>query len=111
RARRLAVGKGEKDTPNVGRLGLIDAPLAMLALAVARIRLDHVVAESLAARLLALEGAAELTAPGLLAEVGEEELRHGAEHADMHGGDLTGGHGVKLHAGEAETVVEVGDVG
>src|SRR5258707_6887135 len=111
RARRVSVGKGEKDAPDIGRLGFIDAPLAMLALAVARIRLDHVVAVGLAARLLALERAAQLSAPGLLAEVGKEKLRHSAEHADMHAGDLTGGHRVELDAGEAETMVESGDVG
>src|ERR1700681_4491944 len=100
----MAVGKGEEDAPHSGCLGFVDATLAVLASAVAGIGLDHVVAEGLAAGLLALERTAELAAPGLLAEIREEKLRHVAEHADMHTSDLTGCDGVELDAGEAETI-------
>jgi hypothetical protein len=42
---------------------------------------DEVIAVGLAARNLALQRPPKLAAPSLLLEVGEIELRHGAEHA------------------------------
>ena len=59
----------------------------------------------------ALQHPAELAAPGLLLEVGQEHLRHGAEQADMHRGDRADIDGVQRDAAELEPVVQGGDVG
>ncbi len=70
----------------------------------------HVVAKGLAARQLALERAAELTAPSLLAQVGEVKLRHRAQHADVHRADFANIHGDELDACEGTAVMKVCDI-
>ena len=74
--------------------------------------LDDVIAKGLAGRGLALQHPAELAAFGLLAQVGQEHLRHGAEHADMHGGDGADIDRVQARAGgTASSSWTLGDVG
>ncbi len=58
-----------------------------------------------------MERPAELTAPGLLAQIRQKQLCHCAEHADVHGADLARRYSVELDAGEGEPIVHVGDVG
>ena len=89
-------------------LGRVDRPLAAAVLGAA---LDDVVAVGAAARDLALQGPAQLTAPGLLAEVGEGELGQGAEHANVQGSDLAGRQRHQLDAEVREQVVQLGDIG
>jgi len=72
---------------------------------------DEVIAVGLAARDLALQRSPKLAAPGLLLEVGEIELRHGAEHADVHRGDLADVDGDEDDAREGAAIVEIGNVG
>ena len=74
-------------------------------------RVDDVVAVGAAARDLALQGAAQLAAPGLLAEIGEGELGQGAEHADVQRGDLAGRQRHQLDAEVGEQIVQLGDIG
>jgi hypothetical protein len=55
-------------------------------------------------RNLARERPADLAAPGLFLEVGEIELRHGPEQADVHGADLTHVHRVEADATELQLI-------
>ena len=66
--------------------GLVHSPLA--GAAASYCGLDHVVAVGLAAGELALQRPPELSPPGFLPQVRQEELGHRAEKADMHCGDL-----------------------
>ena len=102
-----AGGELGEDAADDRGLGLVDRAARRLAAA-----LDDVIAVGLPAGQLALERAAELAAPRLLAQIREVELRHRAEQADMHRGDLAAARdGEELHAREAQPVVEIGDIG
>ena len=107
-ARALAVGEGREDADHDRRFGRVDRPLAAAALGRG---VDDVVAEGMAARDLALQGAAQLAAPGLLAQIGQGELGQGAEHADVQRGDLAGRQRHQLDAEVGEQIVQLGDVG
>ena len=107
-ARALAVGERREDAAHDLGLGRVDRPLAAAVLAA---RVDDVVAVGAAARDLALQGAAQLAAPGLLAEIGEGELGQGAEHADVQRGDLAGRQRHQLDAEVGQQIVQLGDIG
>ncbi|ANY80496.1 hypothetical protein BB934_21520 [Microvirga ossetica] len=98
------VGEHREDTLDDDGLGRVDHPPSSFRV------LDHVIAEGLAGRGAPLQDAAQLPALGLLAQVGEEHLRHRAEHADMHGGDRTDIDCVQAHAMELELVVQACDI-
>ena len=72
---------------------------------------DEIIGVGLAARHLALQRPSKLAAPSLLLEIREIELRHGAEQADMHGGDLADVDGDEGDAGEDAAIMEIGDIG
>jgi hypothetical protein len=71
---------------------------------------SDVVAKGPADRDLTLEGPAQLPPSGLLGEVPQIHLRHGAEHADVHGCDLAGGDRVQPNPQEAEAVVQIRNI-
>src|SRR5215472_5042774 len=97
-----------EDAADDGRFGLVDLP----APATGGVTLGNdLVAIGQTTGNAALAGAAELSAPDLLAQVRQVELGHGAQHSNVELGDRARGHGMNLDAAEAEAVVQVGDVG
>ncbi|MGB6543361.1 MAG: hypothetical protein WBF03_21120 [Xanthobacteraceae bacterium] len=66
---------------------------------------DEVIAIGLAAWDLTLQRPPKLAAPGLLLEIRQIQLRHGAEHADVHGGDLADIDGEEGDAGEGAAIM------
>ncbi len=58
-----------------------------------------------------MQGATELAASGLLAEIGEGELRQGAEHADVQRRNLARRQRHQLDAEVGEQIVQLGDIG
>nr|WP_262266297.1 MULTISPECIES: hypothetical protein [unclassified Microvirga] len=93
-----------KDAFNHSRLITVDGAPSSLAL------LDHVVAEGLTGGGTPLQHATQLSALGLLPQVGEEHLCHRAEHSDMHGGHRTDIDRVQAHPMKLQLVMEAGHI-
>src|SRR5260221_9855320 len=110
RPRRLAGAVVGEDATDDGRLGIVDRPAAMQGITQGVRLLNDVVAVAKPTPRATLADAAFEAAPGLLAEILEEESVHRALEADVELADLALCQGDHRHASKGEVLVEPGDV-